>query len=58
MPQHKNVICSIHPPHILRKLGDKAKIRDCVLHNWANTERLRGIRQAFVGTPLMAALPG
>jgi len=57
MQPHGNVICSILPPHILRKLADKAELRDRILHNLATTERLRGIRQAFV-MPLLAAQPG
>ena len=48
MQHQHNVICSILPPHILRKLADKPELRDRVLHNLAVTERLRGIRQSFV----------
>jgi Zn-dependent metalloprotease len=55
-PQRK-AICSILPPHILRKLADKPELRDRVLHNLATTERLRGIRQAFV-MPLLPQQPG
>jgi len=57
MPQPGNVICSILPPHILRKLADKPNLRDRILHNIAVTERLRGIRQAFV-MPALAQQPG
>src|SRR5215470_13493428 len=57
MPQSGNVICSILPPHILRKLADKPNLRDRILHNIAVTERLRGIRQAFV-MPALAQQPG
>ena len=57
MQPHGNVICSILPPHILRKLSDKAELRDRILRNLATTERFRGIRQAFV-MPLLAPQPG
>ncbi len=57
MQQPGKVICSILPPHILRKLADKPELRDRVLHNIATTERLRGIRQAFIMRPL-APQPG
>ena len=50
-------VCSILPPHILRKLADKTELRDRVLHNLAMTERLRGVRQAFV-MPQLAQQPG
>jgi Zn-dependent metalloprotease len=53
MHQHQNVFCSILPPHILRKLADKPELRDRVLGNLATTERLRGIRQSFIATPLL-----
>jgi Zn-dependent metalloprotease len=51
-------ICSILPPHILRKLADKPEMRDRVLRDLATTERLRGIRQAFVAMPLLPQQPG
>lgn len=57
MQKQGNVICSILPPHILRKLADKPELRDQVLHNLAVTERLRGIRQAFV-MPLLTQPAG
>lgn len=57
MQQKKNVICSILPPHILRKLADKPELRDRVLRNLATTEQWRGIRQA-VAMPLLAQPPG
>lgn len=53
MQQPGKVICSILPPHILRKLADKPELRDRVLRNIAITERLRGIRQSVI----MRALP-
>jgi len=46
-------ICSILPPHILRKLADKPKLRDRALRNLAITEGFRGARQAFVAMPLL-----
>jgi Zn-dependent metalloprotease len=57
MQQQRIAICSILPPHILRKLADKPDLRDHVLRNLATTERLRGFRQAFVLPPL-AQQPG
>jgi Zn-dependent metalloprotease len=57
MPQQRNVICSILPPHILRKLADKPELRDRVLRDLASTARLRGIREAFA-MPLLAQQPG
>jgi hypothetical protein len=57
MPPHAHAFCSILPPHILRKLADKAEMRDRVLRDIATNERLRGIRQAFV-MPLLATQPG
>ena len=33
-PENK-VVCSILPPHILRKLADKPELRDRVLRNLA-----------------------
>jgi len=32
-------ICSILPPHVLRKLADKPELRDRVLRNLAITEQ-------------------
>ena len=55
-PENK-VICSILPPHILRKLADKPELRDRVLRNLATTEQWRGIRQA-IAMPLLAQQPG
>jgi Zn-dependent metalloprotease len=57
MHQQKNVVCSILPPHILRKLADKPELRDQVLRNLAITEQWRGIRQA-IAMPLLAPQPG
>lgn len=57
MQPQSNTICSILPPHILRKLADKPKIRDRVLRDLATTERLRGMRQAFAAS-LLPQLPG
>jgi len=57
MQLQPNAVCSILPPHILRKLADKPELRDRVLRNLATTERLRGVRQAFV-MPLLAQQPG
>jgi Zn-dependent metalloprotease len=57
MPPHAHAFCSILPPHILRKLADKAEMRDRVLRDIATNERLRGIRQAFA-MPLLATQPG
>ena len=57
MQPKPKTICSILPPHILRKLADKPEMRDRVLHNLLTTERLRGIRQAFVAMPLLAQQP-
>src|SRR5580692_9094582 len=51
-------ICSILPPHILRRLAEKPEMRDRVLRDLATTERLRGIRQAFVAMPLLPQPPG
>jgi len=48
MQQPGNVICTILPPHILRKLADKPNLRDHVLHNLAVSEQIRGFRQAFI----------
>jgi Zn-dependent metalloprotease len=56
--QPPKAICSILPPHILRKLADKPEMRDRVLRNLATTERFRGIRQAFVAMPLLPQRPG
>ncbi len=53
MQPRSKTVCSILPPHILRKLADKPEMRDRVLHNLATTERIRGIRQAFVAMPLL-----
>lgn len=57
MQPQRNVICSILPPHIVRKLADKPELRDRVLRQLAISERLRGVRQAFV-MPLLAQQPG
>ena len=57
MQPQKKVICSILPPHILRKLADKPELRDRVLRNLATTEQWRGIRQA-VAPSLLAQQPG
>ena len=57
MPPHAHAFCSILPPHILRKLADKAEMRDRVLRDIATNERLRGIRQVFA-MPLLATQPG
>ena len=57
MQPQRNVICSILPPHIVRKLADKPELRDRVLRHLATTERLRGVRQAFV-MPLLTQQPG
>ncbi len=51
-------ICSILPPHILRKLAEKPELRDRVLRDIATTERLRGIREAFIAAPLLQQKPG
>jgi Zn-dependent metalloprotease len=58
MQPRPKAICSILPPHILRKLAEKPEMRDRVLHNLATTEELRGNRQAFVAMPLLAQQPG
>jgi Zn-dependent metalloprotease len=58
MRQQENVICSILPPHILRKLADKPELRDRVLHNMAITEQFRGVRKAFAAPSLLAQQPG
>jgi Zn-dependent metalloprotease len=58
MMQPQKAICSILPPHILRKLADKPEMRDRVLRNLVLTERLRGIRQSFVAMPLLPQPPG
>ncbi len=57
MQHQHNVVCSILPPHILRKLADKPEMRERVLHNMAVTERLRGFRQGFMA-PLLSQQPG
>ena len=53
MQPSSKAICSILPPHILRKLADKPELRDRVLRNLAITEGFRGVRQAFVAMPLL-----
>jgi Zn-dependent metalloprotease len=53
----QKVICSILPPHILRKLADKPELRDRVLRNLAISEQWRGIRQT-AAPALLAQLPG
>jgi hypothetical protein len=53
MQPERKAICSILPPHILRRLADKPEMRDRVLRDLETTERLRGIRQAFA-MPLLA----
>jgi Zn-dependent metalloprotease len=58
MTQFPKAICSILPPHILRKLADKPEMRDRVLRNLALTERLHGFRQAFVALPLVTQAAG
>jgi len=58
MQPRPKAICSILPPHILRKLADKPELRDRVLRNLAITEGFRGIRQAFVAMPLLPQQPG
>jgi Zn-dependent metalloprotease len=57
MRPQPHAVCSILPPHILRKLADKPELRDRVLRNLAITEQLRGFRQAFV-LPMLALQPG
>jgi Zn-dependent metalloprotease len=56
MKPQTHAICSILPPHIVRKLADKPEMRDRVLSDLATSEHARGIRQAFVA-PLLAQLP-
>jgi Zn-dependent metalloprotease len=57
MQPRPKAICSILPPHILRKLADKPEMRDRVLRDLATNERLRGIRQTFV-MPLLTTQSG
>lgn len=57
MQLRRKTVCSILPPHILRKLADNPELRDRAVRDLAATERLRGIRQAFV-MPLLAQQPG
>jgi Zn-dependent metalloprotease len=57
MHSQSTAICSILPPHIIRKLADKPEMRDRALRDLATTERLRGIRQAFAAS-LLPQLPG
>jgi Zn-dependent metalloprotease len=57
MKPQATAICSILPPHIVRKLSDKPEMRDRVLRDLATTERLRGIRQAFTMS-LLPSQPG
>jgi Zn-dependent metalloprotease len=57
MQPERKAICSILPPHIVRRLADKPEMRDRVLRDLETTERLRGIRQAFA-MPLLATKPG
>lgn len=54
MQRQEHAICTILPPHILRKLADKPELRDRVLRTLATSERLRGIRQAFFAMPLLS----
>jgi len=51
------VVCSILPPHILRKLADRPELRDRILRNIAITEQFRGVRKAFVAPTLLAQQP-
>lgn len=51
-PHH--AICSIMPPHILRKLVENPKYRDRALRTMELSQRLRGARQAFMARPLTA----
>jgi len=53
MQLENKIICSILPPHILRKPADKPELRDRFLRNLATTEQWRGIRQA-IAMPLLA----
>lgn len=56
-PPHQ-AVCSILPPHILRKLADKPETRDRALRNLAITEGFRGMRQSLFAMPLLAPQPG
>ncbi len=49
-PHH--AICSILPPHILKKLVDDPELRERALHTLELTEQFRGMRQVLAILPL------
>src|SRR5437879_1992654 len=57
--RHENsTICSILPPHILRKLIEAPEHREHVLRTLAATERLRGRRDVISQFAVMAVPAG
>ena len=47
-----HAICSILPPHILRKLAEKPELRERALRAIETTEGFRGVRRALAILPL------
>ena len=47
-------VCTILPPHILRKLSENPKLRERVLRTLELSQSLRAARQAFIARPLAA----